>query len=181
MKMRASASPGQTSDLDNGQEVEDGQGGCIVLGPELPPHEPFRFRITLPPGQGAQGYESHPFQEERYRVLSGAIDLGVMDGRRVVVKAGETFTMAPGTLHQPRNRGSEPCVFESVLTPGLQSRRLFGDMYRTLARHRSGPGLALRMALLIQRHPQEIRFHAPLRVAMAVLAAAARLLGVKAD
>jgi mannose-6-phosphate isomerase-like protein (cupin superfamily) len=179
MNMNANVNLRRASEVDNGQVIEDGQGGRIILGPERRPDEPFRFRITLPPGSSAPGYEAHPYQDEHYRVLSGEVDLGVMNGRRVVVKAGETFTIPAGTLHQPANRRSEPCEFESVLTPGLQSRRLFEAMYRALARHRSGPGLALRMALIFQRHAQEIRFQTPMRAVMLVLAAVARLLGVR--
>lgn len=57
---------------------------------------------------------------------------------------------------------------------------MFRSIYSTVSTRR-GVGLALRMALIFDRHRAEIDFPLPVRIPLRLLARVARLVGVRAD
>ena len=138
----------------------------------------MRFRMTLPKDMGPPAPECHPSQTEDFTVLRGTLDLGVIGGKRVVLKAGETFHLPAGVYHLPANGGDGELEFEAVLTPGLESGAMFTDLYAVLSEHR---GLAqfARVAIVFRRYTKAIHFKAPVRAVMSVVAAAARLFGMR--
>lgn len=158
---------------------ENGRGGRITILDEGSATEPMRFRVVLPPGIVSRP-ERHPNQQEEFRVISGTFELGKVNGKRVSLRAGETWTLPLNTFHHPRNGGAEPTVLDAVLTPGLDSARMFASLYTTSRGHR-GLGYALRVALIFDRHHREIDFPAPVRLALRLMARAARLARVHID
>ena len=158
---------------------EDGQGGSITILDEGSATQPMRYRMVLPKGLGPPP-ERHPSQDEHFRVISGVLDLGDVNGKRVQLRAGETFFLPAGTLHQPRCNQPEPVVIEATLTPGLVTAAMFRSTYATVRTHR-GIGFALRMALITDRHRAEIEFAQPVQSLLLMLSRVARLLGVRAD
>ena len=157
----------------------DGHGGSITILEEGSATTPMRYRMALPRGFGPPP-EHHPRQEEHFRVISGVLDLGYVDGKRVALRAGETYVLPAGTTHHPMSNQVEPVVFEATLTPGLASAAMFRSIYATM-RTQHGVGLAMRMAMVVERHRAEIRFALPVRILLRLLARAARLLDVRAD
>jgi quercetin dioxygenase-like cupin family protein len=155
---------------------EDGQGGSITILEHGSATTPMRFRMILPK-VGPPAAECHPSQTEDFTVLRGTLDLGVIDGKHVVLKAGDRFHVPAGVYHLPANGGDDELELESVLTPGLESAHMFAEIYAVFREHR---GLAqfARLSVVVRRYTKSIRFKAPIRAAMSVVAAAARLFGV---
>lgn len=157
---------------------EDGLGGHIVILERGDDERPMRFRMVMPPGFGPPAPESHPDMTEDFKVLRGTLDLGVVEGQRVVLRAGETFTLRPGVFHKPTNGGDDELEFEATLSPGRQAGEMFAALYTETKEH-EGLAQFLRVAMVFRRYRHQIRFPAPVRVAMALAAGAARLFGVR--
>jgi mannose-6-phosphate isomerase-like protein (cupin superfamily) len=157
---------------------EDGQGGSITILEHGSTTAPMRFRMILPKGVSPPASECHPSQTEDFTVFRGTLDLGVIDGKRILLKAGDTFHLPAGVYHLPANGGDDELELESVLTPGLESGDLFTDLYPVLREHR---GLAqfVRVSVVFRRYTRSIHFKAPVRAVMIVVAAIARLFGVR--
>jgi mannose-6-phosphate isomerase-like protein (cupin superfamily) len=158
---------------------EDGRGGRITILEEGSATEPMRFRTVILRGMSPPP-ERHPTQREDFRVISGTFDLGTVNGRHVELRAGETFSMPAATFHRPGNRYPEPVEVEAVLTPGLGSARMFESLYPIVREHR-GLGMALRVALVFERHKQEIEFPLPVLAPLRAMAKIARLAGIRVD
>jgi quercetin dioxygenase-like cupin family protein len=157
----------------------DGHGGSITILEEGSATTPMRYRMVLPQGLGPPP-ERHLNQTEEVRVISGVLGLGSVNGQRIELRAGQTFSLPVATYHRPQNTHPEPAEFEATLTPGLGSAAMFRSIYSTV-RMRRGLGFAMRMALIVDRHRTEIEFTPPVRISLRVLAPVARLLGVRAD
>ncbi len=157
---------------------EDGMGGSITILEHGSTTAPMRFRMIIQKGGGPPAPECHPSQTEDFTVLRGTFDLGVIDGKRILLKAGDTFHLPAGTYHLPANGGDDDVELEAVLTPGLESADMFTDLYGALREHR---GLAqfARVSLVFRRYTRSIHFKAPVRAVMMVAAAVARLFGVR--
>lgn len=161
------------------QHHEDGQGGSITILEPGSETAPMRFRMILPKDMGPPAPECHPTQTEDFTVLRGTLDLGVIDGQRVVLNAGDRFQLPRGVYHLPANGGDGELEFEAVLTPGLESSAMFADLYAVVREHR-GLGRFARVAMVFRRHTRAIRFKAPVRAVMSIVAAIAGLFGVGA-
>ena len=155
----------------------DGQGGSITILEHGSTTAPMRFRMIMPKDVGPPAPECHPSQTEDFTVLRGTLDLGTVDGERVVLNAGDTFHLPKGVYHLPANRGDCELEFEAVLTPGLESGDMFTDLYAVLRGHR-GLGQFARVSMVFRRYANSIHFKAPVRAVMSVVAAIARLVGV---
>lgn len=156
---------------------DDGLGGSITILEHGSETAPMRFRMVMPKGMGPPAPECHPSQTEDFTVLRGTLDLGVVDGRRVVLKTGETFRLPAGVFHLPACGADGEVEFEGVLTPGLESGDMFTELYTVMREHR-GVGQFARVSMVFLRHARAIEFKAPVRAAMKVAAAIAGLLGV---
>jgi len=160
------------------QVYEDGMGGSITLV-QLGDHErPTVFRMIMPKGFGPPAAEYHPQQREDFRVLRGTLDLGPIDGQRVVLNAGDTYSLPAGVLHLPRNGGDDELEFEATLTPGLATAEMFAQVY-TETRARRGLGRFVRVAMAFRRHGETIDFPQPVRTILDAVATLGRALGVQ--
>ncbi len=139
----------------------------------------MRFRMVLPRGFGPPAPECHPFQREDFTVLRGVLDLGQIDGRRVVLAAGDRFNLPKGTFHLPRNGGVDELEFEATLTPGKDSAPMFEALYAATRDYR-GIGRFARVAMVFRRHRSAITFHLPVRTVMAIASWLGRVVGVRA-
>ncbi|HEX3346397.1 MAG TPA: cupin domain-containing protein [Polyangiaceae bacterium] len=79
------------------QTHEDGLGGSITILEPGSETAPMRFRMNLPRGFGPPAAECHASQTEDFRVVRGTLDLGKIHGKRVILRAGETFHVPAGT------------------------------------------------------------------------------------
>ncbi len=157
---------------------EDGLGGRITIHAEGDGTAPMRFVMVLPRGFGPPAPERHPLQREDFRVLRGTLDLGMVQGARVVLRAGESFRLPAGAFHLPANGGDDELEFEAVLTPGLDSAQMFAALYTVTREHR-GLGRFVRQSMVFRRYREVISFPLPVRVAMTVVAALGRLAMVR--
>ena len=158
---------------------EDGLGGAITILEAGGAEQPLRFRMTLPPGFGPPAPECHPGIREDFTVLEGTLHLGTIDGKRVLLSAGDTFTLPPGVFHKPANPDATNAVIECVLTPGRDLAVMFRSLYAATREHR-GLGQFVRQAMVLRRHTDCIWFPFPVRAAMSVAAAIGSALGLRA-
>ncbi len=74
------------------------------------------------------GAHVHPYQEERFEVVSGTLRVRV--GRRSYsLSPGESATVPPGILHGWRNEGSEGVHTIIEFRPALDTESLFETLY----------------------------------------------------
>ena len=157
----------------------DGMGGRITIleaGDEV---RPMRFRMVMPKGFGPPAPECHPSQREDFVVIRGVLDLGNVDGRRVVLAAGDRFSLPSGTYHLPRNGGDGELEFEATLTPGKDSAPMFEALYAATREHR-GLGRFARVAMVFRHHRSAITFPFPVRSVMALVSWVGRAIGLRA-
>lgn len=158
---------------------DDGHGGSITILEHGSTTTPMRFRMVMSDEIKPPAAERHPSQTEDFKVIRGTLDLGVIGGKRVTLRAGDTYHLPAGTYHLPSKVGDEELEFEAVLTPGMESADMFTDVYGVMREH-SGFGRAARLAVVFQRYTSSIRFKPPFSVALKALASMARLTGAKA-
>ena len=121
----------------------------------------------------------HPFQTERFEVLSGAIE--VKTGRkRQVANAGDVVTIEPGVSHSWRNASDEEELrFLVEVRPALQFERLIETMFGLAAdgkTNKKGMPNPLRMAVIAREHFDDGRLPVlPAWVQRAMLAVGATL------
>lgn len=157
---------------------EDGLGGSITILEAGGETAPMRFRMVLPKGFGPPAPECHREQREDFRVLRGTLDLGTVDGRRLLLRAGDAYGLPPGAYHLPANGGDDELEFESTLTPGLDSAEMFASLYRAQREHQ-GVARVAHTSAVFRRHTRAIDFKLPVRTVLTVVAAVARLLGLR--
>ena len=162
------------------QTHEDGLGGSITILEHGSETAPMRFRMILPKGFGPPAAEYHPSQTEDYRILRGTLDLGKIGGKRVLLRAGDTYHLPAGTYHLPLNGGDDELEFEATLTPGRVSADMFAALYQVTREHR---GLAqfARVAMVMRQFTRVITFSAPVAAVMCVVAGLARIFGVELE
>ena len=140
----------------------------------------MRFEIASAPGESPP-LHIHPHAEERYRVLSGALEVNV-EGEWERVPAGETHAVPAGTAHTFRN--TVPVELVNVHQPALDFERFFRRFHR-LVRER-GVGLPPKdfksfvlWGMLFAEHEREVVSVKPPQVVMRLLARLGRLLGYR--
>lgn len=148
---------------------EDGMGGSITILAEGDHQHPMIYRMRMPPGVRPPAMEMHPGQREEFRVISGTLSLGTIEGREKLVRAGETYVLEPGHYHLPACHGGEAVVFEATLTPGLDSASMFEGVYRSF-RERAGLSRLVHLAGVFTSHGREIRFRAAFATFLRALA-----------
>ncbi|QHT66460.1 cupin domain-containing protein [Rhodocytophaga rosea] len=73
----------------------------------------------------------HPFQEERFEVLSGTLRTKI-NGKVRDFQAGEVFVIPVGTPHGMHNAHEEPVHFSWEIRPALRSEAMFTRLYESL-------------------------------------------------
>jgi quercetin dioxygenase-like cupin family protein len=130
----------------------------------------------------------HPLQEERFEVLAGSLGLRV-EGAKRVHGPGEVIVAAPGVAHAAWNAGEDTVHVLVDFRPALRTEIAF-EALAGLARDGKttaigAPRNPLRLALTLREFEDEIYLAKPpltlQRAILAPLAAAARLLGYRAD
>lgn len=125
----------------------------------------------------------HPFQEERFEVLHGAV--GFRIGRSTLTAGPrERITVPAGTAHKFWNAGDDVARFLCEVQPALQFERLIETMFGLAAEgktNRKGLPNPLRLAVIAQAHFDTVRLPFPpawiQRLGLAAGAPLGRLLG----
>jgi mannose-6-phosphate isomerase-like protein (cupin superfamily) len=158
---------------------EDGAGGYIEILEFGDDTAPCRYRMLQSPGVGPPAKEYHPNQEESFHVLRGTLDLGTIDGARVLLGPGDRFVLPTAVPHLPAAANGEVVEYEATLSPGLSMAQVFEALFRAEREHR-GPGKGMRIALTLEAHRDSMRLNQPFATLMKGLAVIARVVGVEA-
>ena len=145
--------------------------------------EAVEIEVYVRPGGVVAAGHVHPFQSERFEVISGRI--GMKLGRRKL-EAGpnDIVVVEPGTPHKFWNAGEDELHFVAVVKPALQFERLLETMFGLAVdgkTNRKGMPNPLRLAVIAKAHFDVVRLPfppAPLqRLGLAVGAPLGRLAG----
>ena len=145
--------------------------------------EAVEIEVYVRPGGVVAAAHVHPFQSERFEVISGRI--GMKLGRRKL-EAGpnDIVVVEPGTPHKFWNAGEDELHFVAVVKPALQFERLLETMFGLAVdgkTNRKGMPNPLRLAVIAKAHFDVVRLPfppAPLqRLGLAVGAPLGRLAG----
>lgn len=90
--------------------------------------EVFRGEGAFPPGGFAGVEHIHPLQDEHFEVLAGRAVFHV-DGRELVLGAGETIDVPAGTRHTFANAGDEEMRVLFEFRPALDCTDRFYELY----------------------------------------------------
>jgi mannose-6-phosphate isomerase-like protein (cupin superfamily) len=128
----------------------------------------------------------HPYQEERFEVLSGEVGFK-LDRSRLIAGPGERVTVPAGTPHKFWNAGEDEAHFVCEVRPALQFERLIETMFSLAAdgkTNRKGMPNPLRLAVIARAHYDDVRLPFPpewmQRMGLALGAPLGRLLGYQA-
>jgi mannose-6-phosphate isomerase-like protein (cupin superfamily) len=143
-------------------------------------------QVTVEPNGFVAAAHLHPHQTETFAVVSGSVSFEV-GGKQVVVRAGETVVVEPGTAHKFWNAGEQPAVFRAEVRPALGFERLIETMFALAAdgkTNRKGLPNPLRLAVIAKAHFDDVRLPFPpawlQRLGLALGAPLGRLLGYSA-
>jgi len=103
----------------------------------------------------------HPNQDEHFEVLSGEV-LGVVDGKDITLKAGDTLDIPAGTAHQMWCE--EPTKQRWTTSPALKTERFFETMWGLQQDGKTGDGPMPSLpqtALTLRRFSEEFRLSSP--------------------
>ena len=119
----------------------------------------LEFDFFLKPGGVVATDHLHPHQDERFEVLSGAMQ-GHVDGQRHVVVAGQDSVVDAGVPHAWHNAGEGEAHLRVQFRPALDTEDMFDAVF-ALAREgrtdeRGVPRLPHRLAMLAA-FPREFR------------------------
>lgn len=149
-------------------------GGALVV-----------MEAWLDPGAPWSGPDHvHHFQEERYEVLAGTLDVRVAGDARKLA-AGESLAIPAGTPHTFANHSQAEVHFVSEHRPALRFQELMEAWYAPVAAGRLKKANSVRglmmASMVAERFKPELVFANPLfRVAQRVLATFGRLAGYDA-
>src|SRR4051794_19331276 len=92
------------------------------------PGESLRFELVVRPHGIVAAEHIHPHQEERFRVLSGSLNISIRGNVRSAA-AGEEVIIPSNTPHAWWNGGDEETAAEIQFTPALETRRFFETFF----------------------------------------------------
>ena len=139
---------------------------------------------TVDPGGFVAAAHVHPYQAERFEVVSGTVGFKVA-GETIVAGPGETLVVPAGTSHKFWNQGLyEPAVFVCEIRPALQFESLIETMFALAAEGKTnskGMPNPFRLAVIAAAHFDTVRLPFPpaivQKTALALGAPLGRLLG----
>ncbi len=146
--------------------------------------ELVEIEVTVKPN-GFAAARVHPYQSERFEIVSGALEFKLGD-ERVVAREGEVVTIEPGTPHSFRNVSKYETRFVTEVRPALRFERLIETMFALAASgktNRKGMPNPVRLAVIAKAHFDDVRLPFPpqwlQRVGLALGAPVGRLAGYR--
>jgi quercetin dioxygenase-like cupin family protein len=138
------------------------------------------------PGGVKEPEHIHPFQENRFEVISGSL-MFCIAGKERRVEAGESLSIPPRVAHYFWNSGNQEVHYIQEFRPALRSEFFFEalfDLARQGKLNEKGTANPLLMAVFIPLFWNEIRVTQPPEVIQKIffglLAPVSRLLGYRA-
>jgi quercetin dioxygenase-like cupin family protein len=138
---------------------------------------------TVAPNGFVAAEHVHPYQSERFEVLTGEVEFR-LEGEIIVARAGDVVTVEPGAAHQFRNLREGEVRFLTEVRPALSFEAFLETMFglaadgKTNARGMPNP---FRLAVIMDEHFDLVRLPSPpvwmQRTGLALGAPLGRLLG----
>jgi quercetin dioxygenase-like cupin family protein len=141
--------------------------------------------VTVQPDGAVAAKHVHPYQSERFEIISGELEMEA--GRdRIVARAGDVVTIKPGTAHTFRTLGDVPAHFRCEVRPALSFERFIETMFGLAAdgkTNRKGMPNPFRLAVIMNSHFDLVRLPFPpafmQKTGLAMGAPMGRMLGYK--
>jgi quercetin dioxygenase-like cupin family protein len=144
------------------------------------------IELTARPGAVVAAKHFHPYQTERFEILSGRLAAKV-DGTEIQAGPGDMLTIEPGQSHVWWNGGEENLVFRAEVRPALKFEQLIETMFTLAAdgkTNKKGMPNPLRLAVIAKEHFDDVRLPFPpvwmQRMGLAMGAPIGRALGFAA-
>jgi mannose-6-phosphate isomerase-like protein (cupin superfamily) len=140
--------------------------------------EYVQFEALIVPGGTLASAHLHPYQTERFELVSGTLTMKV-GSRRFNATAGDVVVVEPGTPHNFWNETCEPVLMNVEVRPALELESLLETMYGLAAdgkTNRWGMPNPFRLAVIAAAHFDVVRVPAvPAWIQRAALAVGSRL------
>ena len=147
--------------------------------------ELVEIEVTVQPNGFVAAAHVHPYQSERFEILSGTIEFR-RGKERITAHAGDVVTIDPGTRHSFRNAGDDEARFVTEVRPALQFEQLIETMFALAADGRTnkkGMPNPLRLAVIAKAHFDDVQLPLPpvwmQRAGLALGAPLGRLVGYR--
>jgi quercetin dioxygenase-like cupin family protein len=123
------------------------------------PDEAMTFEVRMAPGAIGPDTHAHPLQEETFQVVEGRF-IGTIDGKELVLEAGEEVLVERGAMHTFRNgHPDRELVLKVRLEPALGFEWMMVESARSAIRNggdwKSMP--MLEMGYIMHQMPGEYR------------------------
>ena len=125
--------------------------------------ELVEIEVTVQPNGFVAAAHVHPYQSERFEIVSGALEFK-LGKERVVARKGDVVTVDPGTPHSFRNVSKYETRFVTEVRPALQFERLIETMFALAAAGKTnGKGMPnpVRLAVIAKAHFDDVRLPFP--------------------
>jgi mannose-6-phosphate isomerase-like protein (cupin superfamily) len=117
------------------------------------------FEALITPGGTLASAHLHPYQTERFELVSGTLTMKV-GGRKLEAKPGDVVVIEPGTPHNFWNKTAEPVRMNVEVRPALELESLLETMYGLAAdgkTNRWGMPNPFRLAVIADAHFDIVR------------------------
>lgn len=175
------AHPGTTFVNQAGEQLTFRQTSSDTNGALLEVEVRYRPNAAPPP------VHYHPFQEEHFEVLGGAIQ-ATIGGETHTYRAGEHFVVPRGVPHAMHNISDEPGQVRWQIRPALRTEAFFEAFWGLASEgktNRESVPNILQLAVLLQAYHREFRLSKPpyavQRILWAVLAVFGRWRGYRSQ
>jgi len=136
------------------------------------------FEALITPGGTLASTHLHPYQTERFELVSGTLAMRV-GARTFEAKPGDVVVVEPGTRHNFWNKTGEPVRMNVEVRPALELESLLETMYGLAAdgkTNRWGMPNPFRLAVIADAHFDVVRLPVvPTWLQRAALAVGSRL------
>jgi quercetin dioxygenase-like cupin family protein len=143
------------------------------------------IELTARPGAVVAAKHFHPYQAERFEIVSGRLAAKV-DGKEIDAGPGDVLTIEPGQSHSWWNAGDDELVFRAEVRPALKFEQLIETMFGLAAdgkTNKKGMPNPLHLAVIAKEHFDDVRLPFPpvwmQRVGLALGAPVGRVLGFR--
>ena len=140
-----------------------------------------------PPTTAREHEHIHPFQENRFSILSGKLTFSI-NGKEFTANEGDVISVPKNIPHYFWNAGNKEAHYIQEFFPALNIDRLF-ETFFALARdgklNKNGAPNLFRLSLIMLAHQRELRLTKPnwsmQRIVFLVLSPIAKMLGYKSQ
>jgi mannose-6-phosphate isomerase-like protein (cupin superfamily) len=144
------------------------------------------IEATVRPNGFVAAKHVHPYQSERFEVVSGTLTMTV-GRKKIELGPGESYTVEPGKAHKFANKSETDVRFTCEVRPALSFEELIETMYGLAAdgkTNKKGMPNPLRLAVVARYHFDHVRLpvvpQALQKLALSMGAPLGRLVGYDA-